>query len=306
MGRHDKPSTGAFGSRATFIVTFFLCRNLSVDTDVDRASHVVPLGSSAQRRRLRRLRSWWRHERQAVTAALASAQHHSASRVVSTATQTEAPVTEHVVPALVVTHAAPAPVFEYATPAPVIEYIVPALAKTRAVSCQQLPPVYTTTAVNTDVNFDTTGLVNPQFSNTAFEATAPQVVGSLPPFEAFDAPVYNQVHQEQIVAGKMTLEHSSKSRCARTGDRSGKFRASGYGADTRTNCGDHQGGSTGACSTAHRRTNCARACPSDTGASDRARSASHHSSFDLTGRDLTEFMMRFSASAVLFHYHRKV
>ena len=83
----------------------FLCRNQAVDMDVDRASHVVPPGSSAQRRRLRRLRSWWRHERQAVTAVLASAQHHSASRGVSTATQTEAPVIEQVVPAPAVTHA---------------------------------------------------------------------------------------------------------------------------------------------------------------------------------------------------------
>ena len=70
--------------------------------NVDRASHVVPPGSSAQRRRLRRLRSWWRHERHALNAALASAQHHSASRVVATATQIEALVTEHVVPAPVV------------------------------------------------------------------------------------------------------------------------------------------------------------------------------------------------------------
>ena len=51
---------------------------------------------------------------------------------------------------------------------------------------------------------DITRLVNPQFSNTAMEASAPQVVGSLPPFEEFDAPVYNRILQEQIVAGEMT------------------------------------------------------------------------------------------------------
>ena len=50
----------------------FLCRNLAVIMDVDRASHVVPPGSSAQRRRLRRLRSWWRYERQAVSQRSAS------------------------------------------------------------------------------------------------------------------------------------------------------------------------------------------------------------------------------------------
>ena len=124
-----------------------------------------PSGSSAQRRRLRRLRSWWRHERQAVTAALASAQHHSAPRGVSTATQTEAPKIEHVIPALAVTHAAPAPVFEYVAPAPVIEYIAPAPAVTYDAPSQQLPPVYTMTTVTTDVNLDIIGLVNPQFSS---------------------------------------------------------------------------------------------------------------------------------------------
>ena len=36
------------------------------------------------------------------------------------------------------------------------------------------------------------------------ETFAPQVVLSLPPFEEFTAPVYDQIHQEQIVAGEMT------------------------------------------------------------------------------------------------------
>ena len=36
------------------------------------------------------------------------------------------------------------------------------------------------------------------------EASAPQVVGSLPPLEEFAAPVCNQVHQEQVVAGETT------------------------------------------------------------------------------------------------------
>ena len=108
------------------------------------------------------------------------------------------------VPAPVVTHAALAPVFEYVTPAPVIEYIVRAPAMTCAVSCQQLPPAYTTTAVNADVNFDITGLVHPQISFTAVEAFSPQFVGSLPPLDEFVAPVYNHTNQEQIVAGKTT------------------------------------------------------------------------------------------------------
>ena len=95
--------------------------------------------------------------------------------------------------------------FEYVTPAPVIEYIVlPPAMTSYAASCQQLPPAYTMTAVDTDVNFDTTGLVHPQFSFTAVEAFSPQVVGSLPPLDKFVAPVYNQIHQEQIVAGETT------------------------------------------------------------------------------------------------------
>ena len=43
-----------------------------------------------------------------------------------------------------------------------------------------------------------TGLVNPQISITAVEGS--QVVGSFPLSEDRAAPVYNQVHQEQIVA----------------------------------------------------------------------------------------------------------
>ena len=99
-----------------------------------------------------------------------------------------------------------APVFEYVAPAPVTEYIAPAPAVTSDAHSQQSPSVYTTTTVTTDVNLDTIGLVYPQFSSTAVEPFSPQVVGSLPLLEEFDGPVYNQVHQEQIVAGT-TREH---------------------------------------------------------------------------------------------------
>ena len=64
-----------------------------------------------------------------------------------------------------------------------IENVAPAPAVTHAVPSQQLHPAYTVTTVIPDVNFDTTGLVNPQFSITAVEASASQVVGSLPPSE---------------------------------------------------------------------------------------------------------------------------
>ena len=60
------------------------------------------------------------------------------------------------------------------------------------------------TTFNPHISFDITGLVSPQFSSTVVEASAPQVLLSLPPFEEFSAPVYNQDHQEQIVAWEMT------------------------------------------------------------------------------------------------------
>ena len=42
---------------------------------------------AAKRRRLRRLRSWWRHEQQTVAAVLATMQHHSAPRGQKAATK---------------------------------------------------------------------------------------------------------------------------------------------------------------------------------------------------------------------------
>ena len=48
---------------------------------------------------------------------------------------------------------------------------------------------------------DIPGLVNPHFPTFAGETSALQVVVLLPPFDVFTAPVYNQVHQEQIVTG---------------------------------------------------------------------------------------------------------
>ena len=47
---------------------------VGVSMDADRAS------GAEKRRRLRRLRSWWRHEQQTVAAVLATYQHHSAPR----------------------------------------------------------------------------------------------------------------------------------------------------------------------------------------------------------------------------------
>ena len=80
------------------------------------------------------------------------------------------------------------PVSEHVAPALVIEFIAPAPTVILPVPSQLLTSTSTLT-----------GLVSPQFSGTAVEASAPQVVGSLLPLEEFDAPFYNQVHQEQIV-----------------------------------------------------------------------------------------------------------
>ena len=48
-----------------------------------------------------------------------------------------------------------------------------------------------------------TGVVYPQFSSTAVEGSASQVVGSLPLGEVFAAPVFHQVHQEQFAGGEI-------------------------------------------------------------------------------------------------------
>ena len=193
---------------------------MRVTPDVARAAPTL-----ARRRRGRRIRSFFRHEQVAIKMAVVSAQHHSAQRCCSIATQTDdyvatsataslaaiyaatlapSPVIKHVIPAPAVPHVAPALVIEYVSSAPVIVYMAPAPAVTLSVPSQQSPPAYTTTTDNTDDNFDIADLVHPQFSFTAVEAFSPLVVGSLPPLEEFDAPVYDQIHQEHIVAGEMT------------------------------------------------------------------------------------------------------
>ena len=129
----------------------------------DRGS-AAPSGA-AQRRRARRLRQFQRHEKLSVE------MHRSSFAPLLWSLCVDASAT-----------AAPAPVFGFVAPR------------------QQLPPVYTTATVDTDVNLDSAGSVNPQFSSSAMETSAPQVIGSLPPVEEFDAPVYNQVNQEQILA----------------------------------------------------------------------------------------------------------
>ena len=191
--------------------------------------------SSARRRRERRLRSMLRHERRAVAVALAEALHHSSGLKVMERAQHAALRGQETGTRAGV--AGPAPVTEYVAPAPAVALSVPS---------QQLRPAYAAATFATGVNLDVTGMVYPQFSSTAVEGSASRVVGSLPlgevsvatgvnldvtgmvyphfsssavegsasqvvgsiPFgEVFAAPVFSQVHQEQLAA--------------ETGDRSG-------------------------------------------------------------------------------------
>ena len=128
----------------------------------DRAHGTV---GAARRRRDRRLRAFLKHESMTVAMKLATIQHHSylKSGVVNVGVQVGSPL------------------------APVTEYVAPA----------QVPPIYSTTTVTTD-------LVYPQFSSTAVVPSAPCVVGSLPPVDEFTGPVHNQVLQEHIAASEFT------------------------------------------------------------------------------------------------------
>ena len=151
----------------------------------------------ARRRRERRIRSFFSHEQLSVKMTVISAQHHSAQRCCSIATQTDdyvatsatffnmsdgddsdepaAPVTEYVAPAPDVTHAAPAHT-DFVTSAPVTEYIAPARV---ASAC---------------TNLDDSGMMNPQLSTTAPKRLLAH----------FSLRAVSQVHQEQIIAGETT------------------------------------------------------------------------------------------------------
>ena len=182
----------------SFVAAPFLRKTLVVDMDVhdDHANR-----GAARRRRERRLRAFLRHEKLSLAMQMAVS-HHSWHRGGRADASTQ--IVTHSDAATCAATAAPAPEFEYVAPAPVIEYIAPAPTVILPVPSQQLSPVLSAATVATDVNLDITGPVSPQLCSTAVEASVPQVVGSLPPFEEFTEPVHNQVHQEQIVTGEMT------------------------------------------------------------------------------------------------------
>ena len=116
-----------------------------------------------------------------------------------------------------------APVTEYVAPAPAVALSVPSATVATGVNLDvtgMVHPQFSSTAVEgsasqvvgslplgevfaaTGVNLDVTGMVYPHFSSTAVDGSASQVVGSLPLGEVFAAPVFNQVHQEQLAGGE--------------------------------------------------------------------------------------------------------
>ena len=178
--------------------------------------------TSARRRRERRFRSFFRHEQVAIKMAVVTAQHHSAQRCCSIASQTvveyvdpapvvpapvtgylanatavtfpaPAPVIGYVAPAPSVTFATPASVFEYVAPAPVLGF-APAPAGSFVAPSQQLRP-YTAAAVTTGVNLDADVV-----------GSASQVVGSLPHGEVFTGPGFFHVHHEHIASVPVVTE----------------------------------------------------------------------------------------------------
>ena len=137
----------------------------------DRAPGTV---GAVRRRRDRRLRASLKHERVTVAMNLATIQHHSymKSAVVDAGVQVGSPL---------------APVADYVAPAPAVSFVVP---------CQQLRPAYTTATVATGVHLNVSGKVCPQFSRTAVESSASQVVDPLPL-------ACNQVHRERFSASEL-------------------------------------------------------------------------------------------------------
>ena len=163
--------------------------------------------------------------------AVVTAQHHSAQRCCSIATQTvdspsatyastaaspmveyvdpapvaPAPVFEYVAPAPTVTYAAPAPVVDYvapapsvtfAAPAPVFEYVAPAPVLGFAPA-----PAGSFVAPSQQLRPYTAAAVTTGVNLDAeFVCSASQVVGSLPHGEVFTGPGFFHVHHEHLAS----------------------------------------------------------------------------------------------------------
>ena len=158
--------------------------------------------TSARRRRERRIRSFFRHEQLAVQMAVVSAQHHSAQRCCSVATQTgdEVPATTAaspmvgyvdpapVSPAPVFEYVAPTPAVTYAAPSPVVEYVAPTPAVTYAAPSPVVGYVAPTPAVTYAAPAPVIGYVAPAPSVTS-SAPAPVFEYVMPaPVSGFIAP----------------------------------------------------------------------------------------------------------------------
>ena len=182
---------------------------------------------SAYRRRMRRLRSSWRHEQVSLRIQAATMGHHSLHRVSTVGTQTPAQgsninvsvsqnfqetvemarfasherVQQHTVehvpqnfPQTVETmrlavHTLAVPVIEHVMSSPVIEFIAPTPPVTFATPNQQFP-AYTMAGVTSGVSLDTTGFVHLPCPITVVETSASHVVG---------APVHQERFPEQTV-----------------------------------------------------------------------------------------------------------
>ena len=152
--------------------------------------------TSARRRRERRIRSFFRHEQVAIKMAVVTAQHHSAQRCCSIATQTDdSPASSHaataaspmveymdpapVSPAPVFGYVAPAPVVTDAAPTPVVGYVAPAPAGTDAAPTLVVGYVAPTPAVTYEAPAPVVG----------YDAPAPAVTYAAPaPVIDFVAP----------------------------------------------------------------------------------------------------------------------
>ena len=204
---------------------------MRVTPDVARAGP-----TSARRRREKRIRSLFRHEQMAIKMAVVTAQHHSAQRCCTIASQTvveyvdpapvvPAPVTEFVATAPAVTYAAPAPVVGYDAPAPAVTYAPPApvigfVAPAPSVTFAAPAPVFEYVAPAPVLGFAPAPAVSfvapgqqlrPASTAAAvttgvnldaeFVVSASQVVGSLSHGEVFAVPVFHQVHHVPLAGG---------------------------------------------------------------------------------------------------------
>ena len=119
----------------------------------------------------------------------------------SAAAPAPSPVIKHVIPALVVPNVAPAPVIEYVSSAPARPYGTSTccdffLCPVNSYSTLRQPHYWRRLR---HYRFGA-----PVISLCCCWGFSSVVIGSLHPLEEFDALVYNQIHQEQIVAGEPT------------------------------------------------------------------------------------------------------